>query len=100
MYVHAKLLQLCPTLCDPMDYSLPGSSVRGIHQARRLEWVAISSSRDLPIPGMEPVSLSSPALTDGFLTTSTAWEAPFKGSSRAKWYKENHFQVRVLAPGP
>ena len=37
--------QLCPTLCDPMDCSLPGSSVHGIFQARTLEWVAISSSR-------------------------------------------------------
>ena len=37
--------QSCLTLCDPMDYSLPGSSVHGISQARRLEWVAISSSR-------------------------------------------------------
>ena len=34
-----------PTLCDPMDYRLPGSSVRGILQARILEWVAISSSK-------------------------------------------------------
>ena len=37
--------QLCPTLCDSMDYSLPGSSVLGILQARILEWVAISLSR-------------------------------------------------------
>ena len=37
--------QLCPTLCDPMDYSLPGSSVHGILQARILEWVAIPFSR-------------------------------------------------------
>ena len=37
--------QLCPILCDPMDYSLPGSSVHGILQARLLEWVAISFSR-------------------------------------------------------
>ena len=41
----AKLLQSCPTLCDPMDYSLPGSSVHGILQARILEWVAVPSSR-------------------------------------------------------
>ena len=34
----------CLTLCDPMDYSLPGSSVHGIFQARILEWVAISYS--------------------------------------------------------
>ena len=37
--------QLCLTLCDPMDCSLPGSSVHGILQARILEWVAISFSR-------------------------------------------------------
>ena len=36
--------RLCPTLCDPMDRSLPGSSVHGILQARILEWVAISFS--------------------------------------------------------
>ena len=41
----AKSLQLCPTLCDPMGGSPPGSSVHGILQARILEWVAISFSR-------------------------------------------------------
>ena len=40
----AKLLQSCPTLCDPIDGLLPGSSVPGILQARTLEWVAISFS--------------------------------------------------------
>ena len=40
----AKLLQSCPTLCGPIDGSPPGSAVRGILQARTLEWVAISSS--------------------------------------------------------
>ena len=40
----AKLLQLCLTLCDPMDCSLPGSSVNEIFQARVLEWVAIAFS--------------------------------------------------------
>ena len=40
----AKLLQSCPTLCNPVDGSPPGSSVHGILQARTLEWVAISSS--------------------------------------------------------
>ena len=38
----AKSLQLCPTLCDPIDGLLPGSPVPGILQARTLEWVAIS----------------------------------------------------------
>ena len=45
MCVHAKLLQSCLTLCNPMDCSLPGSSVHGILQARILEWVAMASSR-------------------------------------------------------
>ena len=54
------LTQLCLTLCDLMDCSLPGSSVRGILQTRILEWVAISFSRgDLPKPGIKH---RSPAL--------------------------------------
>ena len=52
-----------------MDRSLPGSSVHGIFQARMLAWVAISYSRDLSDPGIEPASLASPALAGGFLTT-------------------------------
>ena len=40
-----EVAQSCPTLCDPMNYSLPGSSIHGIFQARVLEWVAISFSR-------------------------------------------------------
>ena len=40
-----KSLQSCPVLCDPMDHGLSGSSVRGIPQARILEWVAMPSSR-------------------------------------------------------
>jgi len=43
--VGAQLLQSCPTLQDPVDYSLPNSSVHGILQARTLEWVATPSSR-------------------------------------------------------
>ena len=40
----AKSLQSCPTLCDPIDGSQPGSPIPGILQARLLEWVAISGS--------------------------------------------------------
>ena len=47
----AKLLESHPTLCDPMDCSLPGSFVHGILQAGVLEWVAISSSRGSSRPG-------------------------------------------------
>ena len=41
----SEVTQSCPTLCDPKDYSLPGSSVHGIFQARVLEWVATAFSR-------------------------------------------------------
>ena len=43
--VRCSALQSCLTLCNPMEYSLPGSSVHGIFQARVLEWIAISFSR-------------------------------------------------------
>ena len=49
MLCYAKLLQLCPTLCDPMNYSPPGSSVHGILQARILEWVAMPFSNKILI---------------------------------------------------
>ena len=51
--MHAKSLQLCPALCDPMDCSPLGSSVHGILQP---EWVAVSSSADLSDPAIESVS--------------------------------------------
>ena len=43
----SEVAQSCPTLCDPMDCSLPGSSVHGIFQTRILEWIAISFSKCL-----------------------------------------------------
>ena len=42
---HAQSLQLCLTLCNPMDHTQPGSSVHGVLQARTLEWIAMLSSR-------------------------------------------------------
>ena len=51
--------QSCPTLCNPINCSSPSSSVYGIFQARIMDWVAISFSRDFPDPGIEP---TSPAL--------------------------------------
>ena len=59
----AKLTQLCFTLCDPMNYNLPGPSVHGIFQARILERVAIVlPPGGLPDPGIEPVSALAKAL--------------------------------------
>ena len=61
-------------LCDPVDCSLPGSSVHEILQARILEWVAVPSSRGSSNLGIELESLMPPALAGRFLTTSTTWE--------------------------
>ena len=59
----------CLTLLDPIDRSLPGSSVHGILQARILSF---PPPGDLPDPGVKP---ESPAFVGGFFTTSTIWEA-------------------------
>ena len=73
LYMRAKSLQSCLTLCDPMEYSLPGSSVHGILQARVLEWVAMPSSRGSSQPrGWTQVSCIG---RSGFFTASTTWEA-------------------------
>ena len=64
----AQSFQLYPTLCDPMDCSLLGSSVHKILQARILEWVATPPG-NLPNPGIKPTYLTSPALVGSFFTT-------------------------------
>ena len=61
--VEVLVAQLCPTLCDLMDCSPLGSSVREILQIRILEWVAIPFSRDLRDLGIEPRSLAFQADT-------------------------------------
>ena len=71
----AKSFQLCPALCNPMNCSPPGSSVRGILWARMLEWVAMLSSRGIFQHRDRTESLVSPALAGGFFTTSATWEA-------------------------
>ena len=62
---------------DPMDCSLPGSSVHGILQARILEWVAVSSSRGSSQPRIEPVSPVSLALAGRFFTTSATFSIEY-----------------------
>ena len=61
MLCYAKSLQSCPTLCDPIDSSLPGSPVPGILQTRTLEWVAISFSNawkwKVKVKSLSPVRL-------------------------------------------
>ena len=58
-----KVTQLCPTLCDPMDYT-----THGIPQARILEGIAVLFSGDLPNPGIEA---RSPALQENYLPGAT-----------------------------
>ena len=62
----AKLLQSCPTLCDPIDGSPPGSPIPGILQARTLEWVAISFSNawKWKVKSEREVTQSCPTLSD------------------------------------
>jgi len=75
--VKVLVTQLCLTLCDPMDYGPPVSSVYGILQARILEWLPFPSPRDLPDPGIKP---TYPELQADSLPS----ELPGKPSPRAK----------------
>ena len=61
-----SVTQSCPTLRDPVDYSLPGTSLHGIILVRILDWVAFPSQRVLPDPEIE---LVSSALAGRFFTT-------------------------------
>ena len=54
MCVHAKLLQSCPTLFNPLDYSLPVSSVLGFSRQENWSWLPCSPPGDLPHPGVNP----------------------------------------------
>ena len=73
--MHAKSLQMFPTLCDLIDCSPPVSSVHGILQARILEWSACPPLRDLLNPGIELVYRASPALQLDSLSLSH-WVGP------------------------
>ena len=73
---YAGSIQSCPTPCNPVDSSPPGSSVHdGTLQARTLEWVAIQSSGDLPYPGIKSTSPVSLPGAGRFFTTRIIWEA-------------------------
>ena len=83
----AKSLQLCPTLCDPIDGSLPGSTVPGILWARTLEWVAISFSNAWKWK-VKVKSLSRVGLL------ATSWTAAYQAP-----LSMGFFQARVLEWG-
>ena len=80
----AKSLQLCPTLCDPIDGSPPGSPIPGILQARTVEWVAISFSNEwkwkVKVKSLSPVWPSAIPWTAAFQAP------PFLGFSRQEYW--------------
>ena len=92
-----KELQSCPTLCDPMKCSPPGSSVHGTLQARILEWVAVPSSRASSWPGDQTcVSYNYLHLAGGFFTTSATWEAQNKLGFTAKRIRFKDIQNKLV----
>ena len=78
-YVHVCVCakSLCPTLCDPVDCSPPGSSVHGDSPGNNTR-VGCPPPGDLPNPGIKPLTLISPALAGRFFTTSATWEALYE----------------------
>ena len=74
MYIHT---QSYLTLCNPMDCSLPGSSVHGIFQTRILEWLPFPSPGDLSDPEIKPSFFASPALVGRIFTTEPPGKPPY-----------------------
>ena len=85
----AKLLQSCPTLCDPIDGSPPGSAVPGILQARTLEWAAMCFSNAIyptppyfqvpslhPFPREEVYYITAPSLSANKTSNELNWARP------------------------
>ena len=96
-----SVAKLCPTLCDPMDCSLPGSPVHGILQVGILEWAAMPSSRSSRPRDWIYVSCLS-CLAGGFFTHWATWEAPvlntgnsFKTCLFIYFFKPIFFKVHV-----
>ena len=81
--------QPCPTPCNLVDCSLPGSSVHELSQARNWSWFPFPPPEDLPDPGMKPLSLVSPGLAGGFFTA----EPPGKTLITQRIMKGNIYDV-------
>ena len=72
----AKALQLCPTLCDPMDCSTPQAPLfMGFSRQEYWSWLPCPPPGDLPDPEVKTKFLASAVLADVSLSTSTTWEA-------------------------
>ena len=75
VYMCAKSLQLCRTLCDPSDCSNQPPLSMGFPRQGYWSGLPWPPPGDLPNPRIEPVSLMSPELAGGFFTTNATWEA-------------------------
>ena len=110
--VPVKWLQLCPTLCNPMDCGL-----QGFFRQEHWRGLPFPPPGDLPNPGIKPASLMSPALASKFFTTTATWETPslhdsciylkiwlsFKSSLNwwhHLWFPQHSARVRVLPCPP
>ena len=93
IYMRASSLSLCLTLCDPMDYSPPGSSVHGILQARILEWVATSLQGIFPTRGLNLGLLHCPftdhclMVVKGLVYLNEAMSHAVQGHPRQRGYQ-------------
>ena len=74
-----SVTQSCPTLCSPMDCSLPGMDYSLSMAFSRQDYLLpLPTLGNLPDPGIKPTSLATPGSANKFFTTSTTWEAPYK----------------------
>ena len=73
--MYAKSFELCATLCDPMDCTRQAPLSMGFSRQEYQSGLPCPLPGDLPDPGIEPMSLMSPALAGRFFTTSAPWEA-------------------------
>ena len=91
--VKVLVTQSCLTLCNPMDYSPPGSSVHGISQTRILEWVPIPFSRGSSQPRDQTCASY---IEDGFFTISATEEAQLTGASIPVTFGQRNVYSKIL----
>ena len=89
----AKSLQLCPTLCNPIDSSPPGSSIHGIFQARVLEWGAIAFSVYNPYLCSNKITTASPPTSKSIYSSNTSLKIGLTHTRYVTWmflkFKDN-----------
>ena len=97
-YMCAKSFQLCPTLCDPTDYSLSGSSVQGIPSQGYWSGLPSPIPGDLPNPGIKPSSLAFPTLAGRFFPT--ALEPGLGPQKPCTYHTDSPDLLSTLGPSP